>query len=226
MSADGVVPALAAVAVRIVADPGQPDTVPHRAPLVRLRHRVEPRHERAGLRHRRPGPRAVEGGHAGPTDPAHRVPADAALPAALAVNKMVPPDLRRRLQENHSRAFAHVFPPDDRRRRTRAGRGRFRTPITPLTGSLWRAGLHRGGRACGSGIGRRCGLRFRGRSRRSRGACRAGRAGRRPPMTSRRRDGPRGGLAPRAGRCGAIPKARNREILSADRSRMANSLRN
>lgn len=111
---DRVVAALVALPAQVVEDPRQPEAVPLRALLVGLQHRLEPRDEGAELRQRRLGPLVLEPGLPGAQDLAHRVPADPPLPAdlldALAVHKVVPPDLRHRLQRNHPRSRPDLPP--------------------------------------------------------------------------------------------------------------------
>ena len=103
MAPDGVMPTLAALATRIIENPRQPVSVPLRALLVRLQHRIKLRDEGAELRHRRVRPFVAERRRlTGPHNLANRVPAEPALPAdlldALTMNKVVPPDLSCRLQ--------------------------------------------------------------------------------------------------------------------------------
>jgi hypothetical protein len=105
---DRIVAALVALAAKIVEDARQPETVALRALLVGRQHLRQPFDERAELRHRRLRPLVLEAGVTGAQNLPHRVAADAAIPAdlldALAVNEVVPPDLRRRLQRDHPRS--------------------------------------------------------------------------------------------------------------------------
>jgi len=100
-----VVAAAVAFAAEVVEDPRQPQSVPLRPALVGLQHHLQPADERPELRKRLRGPLVGKLRVAGAQDLPHRIAADAALPAdlldPLAMNEVVPSDLRDSLHPNH-----------------------------------------------------------------------------------------------------------------------------
>ena len=113
VAAHGVIRAFVALAAEKIGDPRQGQPVLLRRRRVGRQHRLQPLDEQTQLPMRLLGPLIVERGLARPQNLAHRVARQPQLPrdrpGALALRKMLSPDLRNRLHNQHPRSDRHAL---------------------------------------------------------------------------------------------------------------------